>query len=240
MTPFKPETNLPSELDDDLRFEAMKWMAENFSVRLADLLTAVWGNVSLARLKSDEPEVIEFLREAERSCESLKTMCATLLDFGRGAEPVVERLDAGEVLAGALDTVRREFNVPIAYLPPEYPCPIMADGSLIPRALLELLDNAVKSMEAGSPVEVRLERARDQLSGDGRDEVVVSVIDRGEGIEPEHCLRIFDPFFTARRAARGFGLAFVRDIVRGHGGRVTVESSPGGGSVFRICLPAAD
>ena len=68
--------------------------------------------------------------------------------------------------------------------------------------------------------------------------VEVSVIDRGAGVDPGHREAIFNPFFTTKAQGVGLGLSIVSKIVDEHGGRMTVESEVGKGSVFRIYLPA--
>ena len=64
----------------------------------------------------------------------------------------------------------------------------------------------------------------------------VAVIDRGGGITPEHRESIFNPFFTTKPSGVGLGLAIVSKIIDEHGGRITVESEPGQGAVFRVLL----
>ena len=63
------------------------------------------------------------------------------------------------------------------------------------------------------------------------------MIDRGSGIAPKDRESIFNPFFTTKSSGVGLGLAIVSKIVDEHGGRITVESEPGAGSVFRVFLP---
>jgi signal transduction histidine kinase len=67
--------------------------------------------------------------------------------------------------------------------------------------------------------------------------VEICVIDRGVGIEPQNLSAIFNPFFTTKPEGVGLGLAIVSKIVDQHGGKITVESEPGKGSVFRVLLP---
>jgi len=63
------------------------------------------------------------------------------------------------------------------------------------------------------------------------------IIDRGSGIDPKLIETIFNPFVTTKPDGVGLGLAIVSKIVDRHGGRMTVESQPGEGSVFHIALP---
>jgi two-component system sensor histidine kinase HydH len=65
----------------------------------------------------------------------------------------------------------------------------------------------------------------------------IAVIDRGVGIDPRIVEQIFNPFFTTKPEGSGLGLAIVSQIVDEHGGRITVESEPGKGTVFRVHLP---
>ena len=67
--------------------------------------------------------------------------------------------------------------------------------------------------------------------------VEIAVIDRGVGIEPQQRDSIFNPFFTTKPEGVGLGLAIVSKIVDEHGGKITVESEPGKGSVFHVLLP---
>ena len=78
-----------------------------------------------------------------------------------------------------------------------------------------------------------------------RDEVQISVSDRGRGIDAEDLAHIFEPFYRGRYAldrqihGNGLGLSLVQRIAEAHGGRVTVKSAPGEGTTFTIHLPAA-
>jgi heavy metal sensor kinase len=116
------------------------------------------------------------------------------------------------------------------------PAPVAGDAAALRRALLNLVENAVKYTPPGGKVEIGLAR------GDGVAEITIA--DTGIGIEPADLERIFEPFLRldAARArdtgGAGLGLAIARSIVIAHGGSITVESRPGSGSRFTVRLPS--
>jgi two-component system phosphate regulon sensor histidine kinase PhoR len=107
---------------------------------------------------------------------------------------------------------------------------------LLEQAVVNLLDNAIKYSEKDSDIRVEAK----QSNG----EIVLSVLDEGCGIEKSHISRLFERFYRVDKARNrklggtGLGLAIVKHITQAHGGRVTVESTPGKGSVFNLHLPA--
>jgi signal transduction histidine kinase len=117
------------------------------------------------------------------------------------------------------------------------PAPVIGDGRALRRALLNLVENAVKYTPAGGKVELALVRH------DGRAEL--SVRDTGPGIEPAQIERIFHPFVrldearTRAQGGAGLGLAIARSIILAHGGTIDAESTAGAGSCFTIRLPLA-
>jgi signal transduction histidine kinase len=105
------------------------------------------------------------------------------------------------------------------------------DAGLLKIALSNLVQNAIQASAAGQQVQIRAD-ARDQ-------NVVVFVIDHGEGIQPQHLESIFNPFFTTKPQGVGLGLPIVSKIVDEHQGRLQVFSERGKGTTFEITLPRA-
>ena len=98
--------------------------------------------------------------------------------------------------------------------------------------MINLLDNAVKYSPPGSTIEITA-RAENR-------EAILEIADSGPGIPPGEGERIFEKFYRApevRGEGSGLGLAVCRAIARAHGGRITAETRPGGGAVFRVILP---
>jgi len=109
--------------------------------------------------------------------------------------------------------------------------PVDHDPNQINQVLLNLLLNAIQSMDKPGAVRVSLE-------ADG-DDVLIAVTDEGKGIAPENIPNIFRPFFTTKGHGTGLGLSLARRTVEAHGGQIDVRSEVGKGSRFEIRLPVA-
>lgn len=113
---------------------------------------------------------------------------------------------------------------------------VRIDGILIEQVLINLLENAVKYSPTGTPI--------DLSAAATRDDVIISVADRGYGIPVGQEQTIFDKFHRVDHSAStpgvGLGLTICRGIVMAHGGRIWAEQRAGGGTVFRVALPAGD
>lgn len=109
---------------------------------------------------------------------------------------------------------------------------LVCDAEQLLQALLALQINAVEAMPQGGDLTVSVLRT---AAGDA----AVTVSDTGTGIRAEDLPHIFEPFFTTKREGKGtgLGLAVVYGIVKNHGGSVTVDASPGGGTVFTLTFP---
>jgi heavy metal sensor kinase len=109
------------------------------------------------------------------------------------------------------------------------------DRDRLKQVLVNLLDNAIKYTPVGGRVTVSVEAAGEMG--------VLTVRDTGIGIAPDDRSRIFDRFFRVAtdrgEVGSGLGLAIVRSICAAHGGAVTVDAAPGGGSIFQVTLPLA-
>jgi two-component system sensor kinase FixL len=109
---------------------------------------------------------------------------------------------------------------------------VLADRIQIQQVLVNLIRNGMEAM-----VEAATERQLDIATVAGEDDVVeISVADSGAGLASEVAAHLFQPFVTTKRTGMGLGLSICRTIVEAHGGKIWVESRPGGGTIFRFTL----
>jgi len=176
----------------------------------------------------NQPERLDEVARIEREVGHLKAVVNEFLEFARRPAP---RLDA-VALRPLFDEIR-ELTAPggaAVAIDAADGLAVRADAVQLRRVLLNLARNAVTAARAGH---VQLAAAADGAR------VRIEVRDDGPGVAPELREKIFAPFFTTREKGTGLGLAFVREIVRDHGGEVAVRDAAGGGTVFSFELPRA-
>jgi len=193
---------------------------------------------SAEMLLKNVPEGSEMARELagfiSSEVDRTNSLVTRFLEFARPLELMPGRAELAEVLDSAIAQFERgqpHYDVTIYrnYSPDVRP--FACDAELLERVFYNLILNAAQATPPGGEVTVKT-----RALGGG---VEISVIDRGSGIEPAQLENIFNPFFTTKKEGVGLGLAIVSKIVDLHGGKITVESQPGKGSIFRVFLPAA-
>jgi two-component system, LuxR family, sensor kinase FixL len=108
---------------------------------------------------------------------------------------------------------------------------VLVDRVQIQQVLLNLLRNALEAMQSSEHRELIV-----TTGPAANDMVAVGVADTGSGISPDVASRLFQPFVTTKRQGMGVGLSISRAIIQSHGGEITVEPNPGGGTIFRFTL----
>jgi signal transduction histidine kinase len=174
----------------------------------------------------------------EREIGYLKNVVTDFLEYARRPRPELTPVAIPELFAELAEVAA---GPGAAAAPPvliETPADagalvVMADRQQLRRALLNLVRNALAAAGAGGQVVLAARPVSDGPCA----AVLCEVRDSGPGIPPDLRHKIFDPFFTTREKGTGLGLAFVREIVRDHGGDVEVSSGPEGGACFRFRLP---
>ena len=119
--------------------------------------------------------------------------------------------------------------------------PILAHASKLRQVVVNIISNARHALRAVGHDPKLLQITATRVETGGRRIVRIEFFDNGVGISEENLDKVFDPFFTTRRdsGGTGLGLSVSFAIVRDYGGRITVESEPGGPTRFVVELPAA-
>jgi two-component system phosphate regulon sensor histidine kinase PhoR len=143
-------------------------------------------------------------------------------------------------VADGLQTLARDRDVAIKLAVPGEAMIVAGDRDELIRALENLVENALKYGAAGKRVDITLSRAQTRA---GDPEARLSVRDYGPGIAPEHLPRLTERFYrvdvadSRAQGGTGLGLALVKHVLNRHGGRLSIESTPGEGAAFTMHLP---
>jgi PAS domain S-box-containing protein len=120
---------------------------------------------------------------------------------------------------------------------PETLPPVPHDTDQIQQVLINLVKNAAEASPSGSTVTVRGEAVNGRPRRGGPTAVALTVSDEGPGMDERTRRTLFEPFFTTKPGGTGLGLYITHEIVKRHGGQLTVQSEPGQGATFRVELP---
>lgn len=207
-------------------------------------LSTMRGFSELIR-KGDLPtdEVVEFAEIITTEADRLNGVITKFLDINRIESGRTEIQNIPFKLHDLIQNVLR-VNMPLAEQKqmnvvtdiPQNTTPILGDPELVGQVFLNLFSNAVKYSDAGKQITVQLEEEREQMR--------VSVTDQGYGISESAQEKLFSKFFRATDDDRvrdhvgtGLGLAFIKEIVEKHGGKIGVHSQLNKGSTFWFVLP---
>ena len=220
--------------------EQQRFLADT-SHELRSPLTVIRANLGFLWRDTDPDTRAECLREAETEAARMSRLVTDLLLLGQSTSDALLRrapLELGGLLHEVADRARAQSPDRSVEVRVGSQLTAHADADRVRQLLWNLVENALRYTPAGGAV--RLSLSRDEQCAH------LSVADEGPGIATEHLPHIFDRFYRvdpARSRATGgsgLGLAIVRHIAEAHGGRVSVESEPGRGSVFRVWLPLVE
>ncbi len=218
----------------------------NVSHELKTPITSIKGFVEtlLDGAMNNPEEADRFLKIVSKQANRLNAIIEDLLtlsrlEHGGDADVNMQSVGLNGLLSSAAETCSRRAGEKEIIINVECRDGLSAviNPPLVEQALINLISNAVKYSENGSPVTVHA------CAEAG--ETVLSVKDQGYGIEDKHIARLFERFYridkgrSRQEGGTGLGLAIVKHIAQVHGGRVEVQSTFGQGSVFSIFLPAS-
>jgi polar amino acid transport system substrate-binding protein len=193
------------------------------------------GGLPYSRMRNEVPHLLE---EMQGGANRIKRIVEELKDFARqDTSAATEPVDVNAVVQAAVRLVDSSLRSSTtrfeAQYAPSLP-PILGNAQRIEQVVVNLILNACQALpDTGRGI--KLTTSYDQTAGS----VVLTLVDEGLGITPEHIPRLTDPFFTTKRESggTGLGLSVSATIVKEHNGSLTFESAPGSGTTVTLTLP---
>ncbi len=220
----------------DEAFQRERRFSHDAAHELRTPLAAMQSILSvIAEQRRSPAEYEAALADLSEETDKLRALTDDLLRLARAeaSEPLWEPVELGELVPDVVDSLRPLADADRVRLTclTEGGLAVVGDTDALIRLLVNLLDNAIKYTAAGS-IAVSVRGLPDQ--------VLIEVVDTGDGIAAEHLPHVFDRFYRADESrttsGTGLGLAICREIARSHGGDIKVRSEPGRGSTFTVEL----
>ncbi|WP_456434552.1 PhnD/SsuA/transferrin family substrate-binding protein [Thermosulfuriphilus sp.] len=233
---------LEEEMLKSNKLESLAVLAGGIAHDFNNILTAILGNLSLAKYQIGEGDVRLLLDQAERASLRAKALAQRLLAFAKEEVASKRVVSIAELVKEATSFALRGSQIMPRFAISSDLWPVEADEDQISIVINNLVINAKEAMPEGGQLEISATNVHlgpeDGLPLPSGPYVRLSIRDEGVGIPPEVLPRIFDPFFTSKPNGSGLGLATCFSVIRRHGGHITVESEVGRGTTFHIYLPA--
>ncbi|HEX8709821.1 MAG TPA: ATP-binding protein [Pyrinomonadaceae bacterium] len=207
--------------------------------------------VSMLRDSNSTPESKNTIDLVERGIEHLNKLVVDVTQFSRQMPLERSPAELHALLDSSLELVAdriREKNAPLEKLYAGEELAGRWDADQLRQVFVNLFANALDAGKENSPLTIQTARVRvvpgsenrgNGNRGDGGQKPFarITIADQGSGMDEKTRQRIFEPFFTTKKRGTGLGLAIVKQIVEGHGGSISVESTPGQGTRFIVELP---
>jgi PAS domain S-box-containing protein len=228
------ERELERELERAQRLESIGRLSSGVVHDFNNLLSVIVTLTELARgaLPPDHAAAADLTRVLAAAAQAAE-LAGQLLSYGRRGPPTVQRAEVDEAVRRTLELLRGSLSstIQVATDLAAADLVVRVEETQLRQVALNLCLNARDAMPDGGRLTVQT-----AAEADG---VRLTVADDGCGMSGEVRARIFDPFFSTKPRGSGLGLAVVRRIVEGAGGRVEATSEPGRGARFDVWLPAA-
>lgn len=182
--------------------------------------------------KIDVEEVKDLLNISKSEVERLDSIITQFLSALRPAKPDIRPVDIKETIIESLNFMRSEIenrSVKVKCTWPDFLPKVQGDSAQLKQAFYNILKNSMQAMPEGGKIEI--------LCSFDEDHVKLSFVDTGKGINPEDISKIFEPYHSSKKNGSGLGLMIVERIIREHGAELSLDSTPGKGTVFTIRFP---
>ena len=237
---FSNRINISSGEKDSMKLHEIHESIEHLALRIAheinNPLTTITGQIQLqlSQLEDSSADFNLFTileEESQRICDTARDLAT----YAQLKSPDKQLVNLNDILKGVVscckDTLQEENIQVVETLDLELPM-IMADREQINLVCTNIINNARRAISGNGDLIITTKRGSDNY-------IVTTFYDNGRGIPPDLIKSIFDPFFVINEEERGMGLGLcvANEIIKNHGGSLTVESQLNKGSTFQFTLP---
>lgn len=217
-------------------------LASGIAHEIRNPLASIRTFAQLLPTRADDPEFKnEFSQLVLKDVDRITKVIETMLAFARPAQVTMGEYTTGELVDEALLLAQSRLKTKRVELTREARAqPVLrVDKQQLLQVLLNLVNNAIDVLPEQGRIRVTtgIRPLESTTDGEVRDFAYIEVADNGPGIPAAVRQRIFDPFFTTKKEGTGLGLSISQKIVRDHGGTISVASTEGQGTSFRVNLP---
>jgi PAS domain S-box-containing protein len=245
---------LERQLLHSQKLESLGILAGGIAHDFNNLLQVILGNLELASTRlSPHSATLKYISHAMHAAKHSADLTSRMLAYSGKGNYVIEIVDLNALVNENVTMLRTAVPKTISidlHTDTELP-PIRADKAQLQQVIMNLITNAAEAIEE-QPGLIKLitcvQNCDRSFLADSRliDKpepgrfVCLEVSDNGVGMSQETQSCIFDPFFTTKFTGRGLGMSAVQGIIKGHGGALFVESTPGRGTAIKVAFPAIE
>ncbi|CAB1056839.1 multi-sensor hybrid histidine kinase [Olavius sp. associated proteobacterium Delta 1] len=243
---------LEKRLAQAQKMEAIGTLAGGIAHDFNNILSAIMGYTELSLIDIPQDSAVrKNLKQVLKAGGRAKELVQQILTYSRQREREMQPVKINLVVNEALKLLRASLPSTIQINNDiKSNLAVMSDPTNIHQVVMNLCTNAGHAMQENGgllavglmDVDIDADFAKRHLGLNPGKYVRLTVSDTGHGMSPEVIERIFDPFFSTKNKGEGtgMGLSVVHGIVKSHGGTLTVDSTPGQGSVFKAFFPAIE
>ena len=239
---LKVESELREQLVNAEKLASLGEMASKIAHEINNPLTIIMAQADLQLLEDNSAELRETFGQIIESAVQIQHLTRGYMDLGKPEQMKMSNIILGEVIRSTINALKPIGSLKYIKIKEEYidnEPEIIGDASRLEQVFRNLLLNAVDATSNSIEKEIIVGT---KLSEDGRS-VDAFVSDSGVGIDPKNLDKIFQHYFTTKKKGVGTGLGLVickeiTEII--HGGELTVQSTPGKGTLFNVLIPRAE
>jgi two-component system nitrogen regulation sensor histidine kinase GlnL len=232
--------NITDREDYDYEFDSAVYLLGTIAHEIKNPLGGIKGAAQLLRNISQDSGISEYTNLIIRETDRLNAILQDYLTICK--TPSLHPVNIHEVLEKALAILHiplEKSGIALTRMyDPSLP-QIQGDEAKLLQVFLNIVKNAVESMNKGGRLEIKTSPSKESFIDRGKIKrwVQISIKDTGKGIPEKDLKKIFLPFYTKKKTGTGIGLAVSKKIIKDHGGFITVESRVNEGTVFHLYMP---